>query len=153
MNQITKQFDLSNKVAVVTGGSRGIGREIVLGFAHQGADVVIASRKLDSCKRLAEEVQQETGRRALAVACHVGRWDNCDALFEQTYEAFGRADVLVNNAGMSPIYPSMEQCSEELFDKVFAVNLKGPFRLSSLFGTRSPPFGFFPGKQRHTADI
>ncbi len=130
------QFDLSGKVAVVTGGSRGLGRAMVLGFARHGADVVIASRKLQSCEALAKEVERDTGRRALAVACHVGRWADCDALFEKTYQVFGRADVLVNNAGMSPLYPSLPECSEELFDKVLAVNLRGPFRLSSLFGAR-----------------
>jgi NAD(P)-dependent dehydrogenase (short-subunit alcohol dehydrogenase family) len=130
------EFDLSGKVAVVTGGSRGLGRAMVLGFARHGADVVIASRKLPSCEALAKEVERDTGRRALAVACHVGRWADCDALFEQTYEVFGRADVLVNNAGMSPLYPSLPECSEELFDKVLAVNLRGPFRLTSLFGAR-----------------
>ncbi len=130
------EFDLSGKVAVVTGGSRGLGRAMVLGFARHGADVVIASRKLQSCEALAKEVERDTGRRALAVACHVGRWADCDALFEKTYEVFGRADVLVNNAGMSPLYPSLPECSEELFDKVLAVNLRGPFRLTSLFGAR-----------------
>lgn len=136
MNKMLQQFDLTDKVAVVTGGSRGLGREMVLGFAHQGADVVIASRKGDDCQRLADEVEKETGRRALAVACHVGHWQECDALFKKTYETFGRADILVNNAGMSPFYTSLEECSEALFDKVLAVNLKGPFRLTSLFGTR-----------------
>jgi len=129
-------FDLTGRVAVVTGGSRGLGREMAAAFARRGADVVIASRKLDGCKLLAEEVERETGRRAVPVACHVGRWADCDALFEQTYEIFGRCDVLVNNAGMSPLYPSLEECSEELFDKVLAVNLRGPFRLASLFGAR-----------------
>ncbi|MFQ5416090.1 MAG: SDR family NAD(P)-dependent oxidoreductase [Myxococcota bacterium] len=129
-------FDLGEKVAVVTGGSRGLGREMVLGFARHGADVVITSRKQDSCEALAAEVERETGRRALPVRCHVGEWADCDALFEKTYEVFGRADVLVNNAGMSPLYPSLPECSEALFDKVLAVNLRGPFRLSSLFGTR-----------------
>ncbi|MBW2281017.1 MAG: SDR family oxidoreductase [Deltaproteobacteria bacterium] len=130
------EFDLSGRVAVVTGGSRGLGREMVLGFARHGADVVIASRKLDGCQALAKEVEGETGRRALPVACHVGRWADCDMLFETTYREFGRADVLVNNAGMSPLYPSLQECSEELFDKVLAVNLRGPFRLTALFGAR-----------------
>jgi NAD(P)-dependent dehydrogenase (short-subunit alcohol dehydrogenase family) len=129
-------FDLSGRVAVVTGGSRGLGREMVLGFARYGADVVIASRKLEDCEALAEEVERETGRRALPVACHVGRWSDCDALYERTYGEFGRADVLVNNAGMSPLYASLPECSEALFDKVLAVNLRGPFRLSSIFGAR-----------------
>jgi NAD(P)-dependent dehydrogenase (short-subunit alcohol dehydrogenase family) len=109
---------------------------MVLGFARHGADVVIASRKLEGCEALAREVERETGRRALAVACHVGRWTDCDTLFDTTYAHFGRADVLVNNAGMSPLYPSLPECSEDLFDKVLAVNLRGPFRLCTLFGTR-----------------
>ena len=67
-------FDLTGKVAVVTGGSRGLGREMVLAFARAGADVVIASRKLDSCEELADEVRRQTGRKALAVSCHVGDW-------------------------------------------------------------------------------
>jgi NAD(P)-dependent dehydrogenase (short-subunit alcohol dehydrogenase family) len=129
-------FDLSGRVAVVTGGSRGLGREMVLAFARYGADVVIASRKLEGCEALAEQVVRETGRKALPVACHVGRWSDCDALYERVWDEFGRADVLVNNAGMSPLYRSLPECSEELFDKVLAVNLRGPFRLSSLFGAR-----------------
>ncbi len=134
-------FDLSGRVAVVTGGSRGLGREMVRAFARHGADVVIASRKADSCEALAEEVTKETGRRALAVGCHVGRWADCDALVERCYEAFGRADVLVNNAGMSPRYASLPEVSEELFDKVIGVNLRGPFRLTSLFATRMAEAG------------
>jgi NAD(P)-dependent dehydrogenase (short-subunit alcohol dehydrogenase family) len=109
---------------------------MVLGFARAGADVVIASRKLDACERLAEEVRQETGREALAYACHVGRWDDLPGLVEAAYERFGRIDVLVNNAGMSPLYDSVEAVTEDLYDKVQAVNLKGPFRLSALVGSR-----------------
>jgi NAD(P)-dependent dehydrogenase (short-subunit alcohol dehydrogenase family) len=129
-------FDLTGKVAIVTGGSRGLGREMVLGFAACGADVVIASRKLDACEVVAREVEETTGRRALAVACHVGDWDDLDRLTETTYEEFGKVDVLVNNAGMSPLYPSLLELEESLWDKVFEVNLKGPFRLSTLVGTR-----------------
>jgi len=129
-------FDLEGKVAVVTGGSRGLGREMVRAFARHGAEVVIASRKRDACEALAREVSDETGRGALAVACHVGRWADCDTLVERSYERFGRVDVLVNNAGMSPLYASLPEVSEALFDKVIAVNLRGPFRLSSVMGTR-----------------
>jgi NAD(P)-dependent dehydrogenase (short-subunit alcohol dehydrogenase family) len=129
-------FDLDGRVALVTGGSRGLGREMVLAFAHHGADVVIASRKGDKCEALAKQVQAETGRDALAVACHVGVWSDCERLAEAAYAHFGRVDVLVNNAGMSPLYPSLAEVTEELYDKVLAVNLKGPFRLSALVGTR-----------------
>lgn len=132
----TTRFDLTGKVAVVTGGSRGLGRAIVTAYADAGADVVIASRKLDACEALAAEVEASTGRKALAVACHVGRWADCDQLVDAVYGAFGRCDVLVNNAGMSPLYDGVASVTEELFDKTIAVNLKGPFRLGSLVGTR-----------------
>lgn len=128
-------FDLTGKVALVTGGSRGLGREMVRAFAAAGADVVVASRKLENCVRVAEEVRA-LGRKALPVACHVGRWEEIDRLVDAAYKEFGRVDILVNNAGMSPLYPSLRDVSEDLFDKVLAVNLKGPFRLASMIGTR-----------------
>ena len=128
--------DLTDRVAVVTGGSRGLGREMVLGFARAGADVVIASRKVESCRALARQVEAETGRRALAHACHVGRWQDLDRLADAAYQTFGKVDVLVNNAGMSPLYDQVVNVTEDLYDKVLAVNLKGPFRLTALVGTR-----------------
>jgi NAD(P)-dependent dehydrogenase (short-subunit alcohol dehydrogenase family) len=128
-------FDLTGKVAIVTGGSRGIGRAIVELFAEAGADVVIASRKPDACEQAARAVTTATGRRALAVACHVGRWDDCNRLMDVALGHFGRLDILVNNAGMSPVYESLAAVTEELYDKTLAVNLKGPFRLGALAGT------------------
>ena len=128
-------FDLSGRVAVITGGSRGLGREMALAFADHGADIVIASRKLDACEAVAAEVEA-LGRRALPVAYHAGEWADSDRLHETVYAEFGRCDILVNNAGMSPLYPSVDAISETLYDKVMDVNLKGPFRLSALIGTR-----------------
>ncbi|NUP30014.1 MAG: SDR family oxidoreductase [Nocardia sp.] len=127
---------LAGKVALVTGGSRGLGREMVLAFAAAGADTVVVSRKIDSCAQLAAEVTAATGRRSLPVACHVGDWDAQQRLVDRVYEEFGRVDVLVNNAGMSPLYASLEEISEALFDKVFDVNLKGAFRLTTLIAPR-----------------
>ena len=129
-------FDLSGKVAVVTGGSRGLGKAMSVAFARHGASVVVASRKEEPCVELAKAIQEETGREALGVACHVGRWADCDRLIERTLERFGKIDVLVNNAGMSPLYGSLPEVTEDLFDKVIGVNLRGPFRLSSLAGAR-----------------
>ena len=126
-------FDLTGKVAVVTGGSRGMGREMVLAFAEHGADVVIASRKLDACEAVAQQVRA-MGRRALAVATNVSRWADCDALVERAYAEFGKVDVLVNDAGLSPLYGKLSDVTEELFDKVVGVNLKGPYRLGALVG-------------------
>ncbi|MBW2266995.1 MAG: SDR family oxidoreductase [Deltaproteobacteria bacterium] len=130
------QFRLDGKVALVTGGSRGLGKELVLAFARCGADVVIASRKEESCVALADAVKSETGRRALPVRCHVAKWSDCDALVENALGEFGKVDVLVNNAGSSPLYPSLIEISEELYDKVMGTNLKGAFRLSALLGTK-----------------
>ena len=127
--------DLSNKIAVVHGGSRGLGREMVLAFAKAGADVVIASRKLEACEAVAREVEK-LGRRALPLAAHVGKWDDNDKLAEAATRQFGRVDILVNNAGMSPLAPSLAETSEALFDKVVDVNFKGPFRLSVLVGEK-----------------
>jgi NAD(P)-dependent dehydrogenase (short-subunit alcohol dehydrogenase family) len=135
MTSFAALHDLHGKVAVVTGGSRGIGRAIVQTLADAGADVVIASRKLDACEAAAAEVRSSTGRRAEAVACHVGRWDDCGHLVDETLGRLGRLDVLVNNAGMSPLYESLDAVTEELYDKTLAVNLKGPFRLAVLAAT------------------
>ena len=132
---MTAERSFAGKVVLVTGGSRGLGREMVLGFAAAGADGVIASRKLEGCQAVAKEVE-DLGREALPLACHVGRWHELDPLLDATYERFGRLDVVVNNAGMSPLYPSLHEVSEELFDKVVAVNLKGPFRLGALAASR-----------------
>lgn len=133
-------FDLSGKVALVTGGSRGLGRAIVLGYAAAGADVIIASRKLDACEDLAREVEA-MGRRALAVAAHCGKWADIEHLVAASYDRFGQVDILVNNAGMSPPAPSSVDTSEALFDKVIALNFKGPFRLSALVATRMKAAG------------
>ena len=136
MTDVRQQLDLTGRVAVVTGGSRGIGRAVAEGLAAAGADVVIASRKLEACQAAAAEIQEATGRRAVAVPCHVGRWEDCDRLADAVYDQLGRCDVLVNNAGMSPLYDGLPSVTQELYDKVHAVNASGPFRLSALLGTR-----------------
>lgn len=127
---------LEGRVAVVTGGSRGLGREISLAYADAGADVVVVSRKLDACEALAAEISGRTGRRTLPLAIHMGDWDAQERLLDRVIAEFGRLDILVNNAGMSPVYDSLDTVSEALFDKVIDVNLKGPFRLTVLAGTR-----------------
>jgi NAD(P)-dependent dehydrogenase (short-subunit alcohol dehydrogenase family) len=125
-------FDLSGRVAIVTGGSRGLGRTMVAGLAAAGADVVIASRNEQACVEYAQEIEKTTGRQALGYGVHVGHWDSLPGLVEASYERFGHVDILVNNAGMSPVYPSIDSVSETLMDKVLAVNFKGPFRLTAL---------------------
>lgn len=132
---MTDLFDLTGRVAVVTGGSRGLGREMVLAFAEHGADVVIASRKLDNCEAVADEVRA-LSRRAVPVAYHAASWADADRLAATAYDELGAVDILVNNAGMSPLYPSVDAITEDLYDKVMGVNLKGPFRLSAVVGTK-----------------
>lgn len=127
-------FDYTGQVILVTGGSRGLGYQMVKAFAERGADVIIASRKLDACEAVAEEVRA-LGRRAFAISAHVGKWDECDRLVDAAYAEFGRVDVLVNNAGMGPRCPSHE-VTEQLFDSVVNLNFKGPFRLASLIAHR-----------------
>jgi len=131
-----KLFDLTDRVVLITGGSRGLGREMAFAAARCGADIVIASRKLDSCTAAAEQIEAETGRAAMPYAVHVGRWNELEGLVEAVYGRFGRIDVLVNNAGMSPVYDKQTDVTEKMFDAVVNLNLKGPFRLSALVGER-----------------
>jgi NAD(P)-dependent dehydrogenase (short-subunit alcohol dehydrogenase family) len=133
---MTDAFDLDGRVALVTGGSRGLGREMVTAFAERGCDVAIASRKVEACHELAEEIKATTGRRAVGLPFHAARWEDSERLADGVYRELGRCDILVNNAGMSPLYPSLSEVSEEMFDKVVGVNFKGPFRLSALIGER-----------------
>jgi NAD(P)-dependent dehydrogenase (short-subunit alcohol dehydrogenase family) len=128
-------YDFNNKVVVITGGSRGLGRAMALGFARCGANLAIASRKLEACEAVVREIRA-LGREGSAHAIHVGKWEDCNRLFAEVYARWGRCDVLINNAGLSPLFPSLTEHNEELFDKVIGVNLKGPFRLSALFGAR-----------------
>ncbi|QIK50193.1 SDR family NAD(P)-dependent oxidoreductase [Gordonia hongkongensis] len=121
---------MAGRVVVVTGGSRGLGKAMCHHFAAEGDHVVVASRKLDACDELALELRRTYDVDAVGFACHVGSWTQCDALIDFVESRYGRIDVLINNAGMSPLYPSLPELSEELFDKVVAVNFGGPFRLA-----------------------
>lgn len=133
---IDNPFDLTGRTALVTGGSRGLGREMAFAFARAGADVMIASRSLESCRATADEISAATGRRVLARACHVGRWDELDGLADDAWNLLGGLDILVNNAGKSPLYDHVADIDEKLWDSVIGLNLKGPFRLSAILGTR-----------------
>jgi NAD(P)-dependent dehydrogenase (short-subunit alcohol dehydrogenase family) len=135
MTTRTAPYDFTGKIVVITGGSRGLGHAMALGFAAAGATLAIASRKLAACEATVKEIRA-LGSDGSAHAIHVGKWVDCNRLAEEVYARWGRADVLINNAGMSPLAPSSLETNEELFDKVLAVNLKGPFRLSALFGSR-----------------
>ncbi len=132
-------FDFTGKVALVTGGSRGLGLEMVMALAERGADVIIASRKLDACEEVAAKVRA-LGRKALPFAAHCGKWDDIDALIDAAYAEFGKVDILINNAGMGPAVPSPD-VQESLFDSVVNLNFKGPFRLAAIVGKRMKESG------------
>ena len=123
------KYRLDGKVALVTGGSRGIGRATALGFAEAGADVAVASRKLPDLENVAEEIRK-AGRKALPVAVHVGRMEDISNLVAKVTEEFGKIDILVNNAGTSPALSSAEDVDEHLWDSIMNLNLKGLFFLS-----------------------
>src|ERR1700750_1109567 len=129
-------FDLTDRVVLVTGGSRGLGREMAFPAAVCGAHAITPSRKMEACEATAAEIASATGRAAMPYQVHVGRWDELDGLGDATYDRFGKVDVLINNAGMSPLYESLGSVTEKLFDAVVNLNLKGPFRLSALVGER-----------------
>jgi NAD(P)-dependent dehydrogenase (short-subunit alcohol dehydrogenase family) len=157
--EVKELFDLSGRVAVVTGGTRGLGLAMARAFARCGAHVVVVSRKPEACDEVVAALRSE-GAEAAACACHVGHWDKLEPLVEDVYRDFGRVDVLVNNAGVSPMYEKLSDVSEELFDKVVGVNLKGPFRLAALVGERMVEAGrgsiinvSSTGAVRPTADI
>jgi dehydrogenase/reductase SDR family protein 4 len=118
------QFRLDGRVAVVTGGSRGIGRAVALGLAQAGADVVVAARKAQDLDPVADEIRA-LGRRALAVPTHLGRRPEIDRLFEATLDAFGRLDVLVNNAATNPVFGPLLDIDEDAWDRIMALNVKG----------------------------
>ncbi len=133
--------NLQGKVVLITGGSRGLGAQMAWAFAEEGAHVVVASRKAGSCIELAAEIERTTGVEALGLAGHVGDWDSLPAMVDAVYERFGRIDVLVNNAGIAPLYDEVVGVGEALFDKIIDVNLKGPFRLCALVGDRMKAAG------------
>src|SRR3546814_112300 len=132
----TASTEFTGKTVLITGGSRGMGEQKAHAFAARGANIVVASRKVENCRSVADDLVRKHGVRALPVGFNASSWDDCDRLVEEAYAEFGSVDVLINNAGMSPHYPSLAEVSQELFDKVIAVNLRGPFRLSAVIGTR-----------------
>jgi NAD(P)-dependent dehydrogenase (short-subunit alcohol dehydrogenase family) len=125
------QFSLDGKVAVVTGGSRGIGRAAALAMADAGAHVVVSSRKIEGLEPVAAEIAAK-GVKGRAIAAHVGKMDDSRALIDQVKKEFGRIDILVNNAGTNPYYGSLLEQDEKTYDITMNVNLKSIFFLSQM---------------------
>lgn len=125
------QFSLEGRVALITGGSRGIGKATAIGFAQAGADVVVASRKLPDLEVVADEIRS-LGRKALAVEAHVARMEQLQALVDKVVAEFGKIDILVNNAGTSPVFTPALDLEERAWDVVINLNLKGLFFLSQM---------------------
>lgn len=125
------RFDLTGKVAIVTGASRGIGESMARGLAEFGAKVVIASRKQEDVDLVATSMINE-GMDVLPIACHVGHEDQLQNLVNKTIEKYGGVDILINNAATNPVYAPIEEMSSELFDKMMNINVKAAFTLSNL---------------------
>jgi NAD(P)-dependent dehydrogenase (short-subunit alcohol dehydrogenase family) len=123
-------FDLTGKVVIVTGSTKGIGRAMAEGLAAAGASVVVSSRKQDLCDEVAAQIRDATGADVFAKACHVGEWDAIPEFVDAVHERFGRIDGLVNNAGINPARITPEDMTRDYWRKVFAVNLEGPLRMS-----------------------
>ena len=131
MTYISDQFSLENKVAIVTGSSKGIGKAIAKGLAQRGAQVVISSRSQEACDAVANEFTKE-GLKAVGISCHIGKEDQRINLVDKTIHAFGRIDILVNNAAINPVYSPIEEVTPAIFDKIMDVNVKAPWSLSNL---------------------
>jgi NAD(P)-dependent dehydrogenase (short-subunit alcohol dehydrogenase family) len=123
----TQLFDLTGKVALLTGASKGMGLSMAEGLAEHGARVVISSRKLDQC----EQVGPGT---ATAIACNIGYKEQLQALVDETHERFGPIDVLVHNAGVNPFYGSMSEIPDEAFDKIMGSNVRSVHWLCQMVG-------------------
>ena len=128
---IKEQFNIEGKVAIITGSSKGIGKAIAKGLAENGAQVVISSRSQEACDAVVEEFKEE-GLSAIGIACHIGKDEQRKQLVSKTIAAFGRIDILVNNAATNPVYSSIEQIDPVIFDKIMEINVKAPWSLSNL---------------------
>lgn len=126
--KLNKLFDLKGKVAVVTGGGRGIGKFIATGLAEAGADVVVASRKLEKCEDTAEELRA-LGTKSMAVKCDLGSVEEIEALVDTVMAEYGTIDILVNNAGVTWGAPTLEFPLDK-WEKVFDINVKGVWVMS-----------------------
>ena len=128
---IKEQFNLEGKVAIITGSSKGIGKAIAKGLAQNGATVVISSRNQEACNEVVKEFMQE-GLKAIGIASHIGKEGQRKNLVDTTIEAFGRIDILVNNAAINPVFGPIEEVDPAIFDKIMEVNVKAPWSLSNL---------------------
>ena len=129
----TELFDLSGRVALLTGASKGMGREMAIGLAEHGAKVVISSRKLEPCEAVAEEINTRCGAgTAIGLACNIGYKEQLEALVEGTHSAFGEIDILIGNAGVNPFYGPMSEIPDSAFDKILSSNVKSQHWLCQL---------------------
>ena len=124
-----KQFSLENKVTLITGASRGIGRATALAFAKAGSDIILTSRKVEDLEKVAAEIRG-AGRRALVISAHLGKMEDVRKVADTAKAAFGKVDILINNAGTSPVFASFLESDERLWDTIMNLNLKGLYFLS-----------------------
>jgi NAD(P)-dependent dehydrogenase (short-subunit alcohol dehydrogenase family) len=123
-------FDITGKVAIVTGSTKGIGRAMANGLARAGASVVVSSRKQDLCDQVAKQIEAETGASTIGLACHVGDWAAIPGFVDAVRDRFGRIDVLVNNAAITPTRMTPSEITQDVWRKIFSVNVEGPLRMA-----------------------
>ena len=145
MTKVKSPFDLTGKVVIVTGSTKGIGRAMAQGVAEAGASVVVNSRKQDLCDSTAKEIAADTGADVMGLACHVGDWDAVPAFVDAVHARFGRVDAVVNNAGINPARVTVADMTLEFWRKIFSVNLEGPLRMSQCVATDHAR----PGRRQH----
>jgi NAD(P)-dependent dehydrogenase (short-subunit alcohol dehydrogenase family) len=124
-----KKFSLENKVTLITGASRGIGRATAVAFARAGSDIILTSRKVEDLEKAAAEIRGE-GRRALVINAHLGKMEDVRKVADTAKAAFGKVDILINNAATSPVFASFLESDEKLWDTIMSLNLKGLYFLS-----------------------
>jgi NAD(P)-dependent dehydrogenase (short-subunit alcohol dehydrogenase family) len=130
LSRASELFDLTGRVVIVTGSTKGIGRAMAHGLASAGASVVVSSRKQALCDEVADDIAATTGAEVFARACHVGEWDAVPGFVDAVRDRFGRIDALVNNAGINPARIAPQSMTLDYWRKVFTVNLEGPLRMS-----------------------
>ena len=126
---LIRKFDLTGRTAIVTGASKGLGKSMAAAFLEQGANVVVSSRKWEACDEVATELRS-LGGHATGIACHMGSSKQIERLVEKTMETYGSIDIVVNNAATNPVFGALEDAEEKIFDKIMAINVKGPWELS-----------------------
>ncbi len=141
-------FDLTDRVAIVTGGSRGIGEAIAMALAEFGARVVLSSRKIEGLNAVKEKIEA-AGGEAICIPCHMGKPESLQGIVDGALEAYGTIDILVNNAATNPVFGPLMESEERAWDQIMNVNMKGIFFLTMMVGKKVEVKGTVKTKNSH----